>query len=409
MSLITIILLILLCFAITDFINPSNKRLHEQLYKLAFFITFFLFSIKYYYGADIVVYSNIYTEIKEPWNFMSGLNTVDGYFEPGFLFFVSLVKWLGISFWGMTLIVSIIYFYAIYKLFKLIPSYRIVALFILVLLDYNLIFATYRQCLAVSFFILMYFSYIDKKYIKMLLYALVTILMHKSGIVYVIPVLFLWSLKFFPKRSDFFMCLVLLLLMILIPLQQILTDVINLLPISSGVRMSLLYHVVIFERFQGIIILYSIVLFLLFLINIDDPIYKKMSVIVFLGAITISVFYQSQAMLWRLRSYFLPFMIVYLFTASHFYITNKEVTYSSLFNKNGRLVLALISIYIMSYSVKSIYSVNKIMNQSPSAIYEKSTIFDLLSRDKEEIKKDRMQRALEYWEWDKEKMKKIGK
>jgi hypothetical protein len=194
--------------------------------------------------------------------------------------------------------------------------------------------------------------------------------------------------------------------MVLIPLQQILIHVINILPINVAIKMSLSYHVLFFNRYQGILILYSVILFLLFLLNIDNPIYKKMSVIVFVGAITISVFYQSQAILWRLRSYFLPFIVVYLFTASHFYITSNEVTCSRLFNKSGKLVIAIVTIYIMGYSAKSIYSVNKIMNETPSAIYEKSTIFDLISKDGEEIKSDRLQRAKEYWAWKKKTLKK---
>ncbi|MEE0990015.1 MAG: EpsG family protein [Paludibacteraceae bacterium] len=406
MSYITIIVLILFGFSFTDFILPKNKTLHEQLYKIAFFITFFLFTIKYYYGADVVNYYKVFNKL--PGSFVEVFELTKGKyaFEVGFLYFMAIIKWLGLSYWWMTAIVSMIYFYAIYKLFELIPSYKILALLILVLLDYNLIFATHRQCLAVSFYILMYFSYIDKKYIKMLIYAILTILMHKSGVICVLPVLFLWSLKFFPKRRDFLVCLVFLFLMVLIPLQQILIHVINILPINVAIKMSLSYHVLFFNRYQGILILYSVILFLLFLLNIDNPIYKKMSVIVFVGAITISVFYQSQAILWRLRSYFLPFIVVYLFTASHFYITSNEVTCSRLFNKSGKLVIAIVTIYIMGYSAKSIYSVNKIMNETPSAIYEKSTIFDLISKDGEEIKSDRLQRAKEYWAWKKKTLKK---
>ena len=63
MGLITTIILVLLCFSVTEFILPSNKRIHEQLYKVAFFVTFFLFTIKYYYGADVINYYKVYNNI----------------------------------------------------------------------------------------------------------------------------------------------------------------------------------------------------------------------------------------------------------------------------------------------------------------------------------------------------------
>jgi hypothetical protein len=143
---------------------PTNKRLHNQIYHIAFFITFFLFTIKYYYGADVINYYKFYKDIADPISIILQEPGTETPFEIGFVLFMSILKWINLSYWWMTALVSIIYFYAIYKLFNLIPSYKIVALLILVLLDYNLIFATHRQCLAVSFFILLFLSYLEKKY-----------------------------------------------------------------------------------------------------------------------------------------------------------------------------------------------------------------------------------------------------
>ena len=95
MSYITIIILILLCFSVTDFIQPKNKPLHGHLYKLAFLITFFLFTIKYYYGADVINYYKCFSKIESPLSVLTSENNV---FEIGFMLYMSIFKWLGLSY-----------------------------------------------------------------------------------------------------------------------------------------------------------------------------------------------------------------------------------------------------------------------------------------------------------------------
>lgn len=391
MSYITIIILILLCFSVTDFILPKNKPLHGHLYKLAFLITFFLFTIKYYYGADVVNYYKCFSKIESP---LSVLTSEKNVFEIGFMLYMSIFKWLGLSYWLMTAVVSIIYFYAIYKLFELIPSYKILALLILVVLDYNLIFATHRQCLAVSFCIFMYFAYVNKKYFLMLVYSILVVTMHKSGIVFVLPTLILWSLNFNVRRCDYFICLLVLFIMLLLPLQTILNNLVTVLPLGNEIKVSLYHHIIFMNKKQGIILLYAITLMLLSLYTINDSQYKKLSVIVLLGTFVISMFYQMHAVLWRLRSFFLPFMIVYLFYA----LTNRNsiIVYSAL-GRYNKLVINLAVVLMMTYITYGIYKNDILMRSLKSGIYEKSTIFDLLKRSEEDIKADRLKRASKYW------------
>lgn len=405
MSFISIIILILLCFSLTDFILPRNKRLHEQLYKVAFFITFFLFTIKYYYGADVINYYRYFSLITSP---LSVLEADDNVFEIGFMLYMSIIKWLGLSYWWVTAFVSVIYFYAIYKLFELIPTHKIFALFILVVLDYNLIFATHRQCLAVSFFILMYFAYVNKKYFQTITYAILTITMHKSGIVYVLPTLFLWGINFKVRKADYFVCLLLLVIISFIPLKEVMTYLTAFLPLSEAVKISLMHHISFLSKSMGMMLFYIVILSLIFFFSVKDPRFNEMHVIIFIGAVYIFMFNQSNAVLWRLRSYFLPFMIVYIF-----YIFNKvrDEQYVEI-NKLRKNLVSPILIssfcYVLMFVLYLAYSANISMTEMPSRIYETCTIFDLIDRTEEEIKVDRLQRAQKYWKAEKMYIKKLN-
>ena len=50
MNILIVIFVILFVLSLTDFILLKQKRIHNQIYHVAFFITFFLFTIKYYHG-----------------------------------------------------------------------------------------------------------------------------------------------------------------------------------------------------------------------------------------------------------------------------------------------------------------------------------------------------------------------
>ena len=119
------------------------------------------------------------------------------------------------------------------------------------------------------------------------------------------------------------------------------------------------------------------------------------------------MFNQSNAVLWRLRSYFLPFMIVYIF-----YIFNKvrDEQYVEI-NKLRKNLVSPILIssfcYVLMFVLYLAYSANISMTEMPSRIYETCTIFDLIDRTEEEIKVDRFQRAQKYWKAEKMYIKKL--
>lgn len=389
----------LFVLSFTDFLLVKDERMHKYLYHLAFGLTFFLFTIKYYYGADMVLYVTSFDAVETPLELLKGSRK--GFmFEAGFMYFMSTLKWLGVSYWGMTALISVVYFYALYKLFKYIPKYRILALFVLVVLDYNLIFATHRQCLAVSFFILLFLAYINRKYIKVLIYAVLMLSIHKSGFVFLFPSLIFWSLHIYIKRESYWICLAIMLVFALLPLRQLYDWAVHALPISGSLKSSLIYHGVFFARFQSILILYTLVFVILALYTTKEPVYKKMSVIVFLGAITIALFYQSFATLWRLRSYFLPFLVVYIFYVIY-ESQQRDALNVSQFVRPVRNILVTLSVgFILAYCAYLSYQSHRMMNALTSGIYDTCTVFDLLHKSSREIKRERMYRATKYWHFD---------
>lgn len=397
MVLITVIVCILFVFSLTDFIMPTNKRLHNQIYHIAFFITFFLFTIKYYYGADVINYYKFYKDIADPISIILQEPGTETPFEIGFVLFMSILKWINLSYWWMTALVSIIYFYAIYKLFNLIPSYKIVALLILVLLDYNLIFATHRQCLAVSFFILLFLSYLEKKYVRLVVYTILMIIMHKSSIFVIIPVLLFWNIRFNPTKLDFFICLVSFIIMSIVPLQYSLNMILENLPLNKEMNISVMHHLLFHIESKTITLLYSLILLVPCIYSIENTLFKKMSVILFCGAIFFTIFIQSNAILWRFRSFFLPFIIVYTLYIFSNIKDEKEVCINRLFSNYRSIVIICLLGLILLSNVYLYYGANKSMVSEPSRIYETCTIFDLIDRTEEEIREDRFERSSQYW------------
>ena len=252
MNLLIIIFLILLLFSFTDFM-PLSKKLHELLFQVSFFSAFFLFTIKYYYGGDIGSYVGIFDNIESPQTILREGSVYEGYFEKTYLLFNSILKNIGFSYWMMTVVISVIYFYVIYQFFKLIPNKKIFALFLLVLLDYNLIFATFRQCLSVSFFLLMVKSSLDKKYLSMIVFFILASLFHKSGLaISTITLFFLLFRRCKINRNIYAVFIFLLLLMLFIPLREIILTLTKDIPFSEAARESLQHHLSYGKQFQVI-------------------------------------------------------------------------------------------------------------------------------------------------------------
>ena len=106
MSYIELISIVALIFGLLDFFLERFEVLQKITYPLAFVTIFFLCAIKYYWGADMIHYFYHYealTTISDVWH-----NSSDFIFEPGYSLFCVVLKTLGLSFYQLSLVITIL-------------------------------------------------------------------------------------------------------------------------------------------------------------------------------------------------------------------------------------------------------------------------------------------------------------
>lgn len=384
MNYLTILLGVLLLLSLVELSFTKHKVLCNQLFHIGFAFTVVWVSIKYYIGPDIFTYVPFYEDIPSLKEIISGSYT--GEFEIGFAIFCSVLKTIGISFWGMTLTITLIYFSTIYKLFQQIPSYRTFALFILMLLDSDLVLFQFRQALAVSFYLWMVMFLFNKKYIASIILFIAVSLVHKSGLFICVGTYLMYSLRSIKiNKQAYILLLILLVLFLFIPLKDFLLPIVQTLPLNESVIDSIKHHLLVERNFQSIVIIYAITLFCLAYYTSFSKENAKWHWIIFACLLTIVVLFQYFFILNRLRSYFLPLALVYTINA----IANSK--HKSVLPKQ---ILAL-SIILFSANFARRYTVD--LQNSVSKVHEVTTIFDLRKKSKEEIKNEQLEKAEKYW------------
>jgi hypothetical protein len=143
----------------------------------------------------------------------------------------------------MTAIISTIYFYSLHFFLQKISEKRIFALFLIVVLDYNLIFAAFRQCLAVSFFMLTILAYIDKKYFKAIIFFILLLLMHKSAFFASIFFIIAISLNSYnANRANYYLLTALLFLFVFFSFSDIILFFVLKLNLPGSIVASVKHH-----------------------------------------------------------------------------------------------------------------------------------------------------------------------
>jgi hypothetical protein len=346
-------------------------------------------SIKYYFGPDIFLYIPLYDKVESPWYILKYGTSVSTHFEIGYVFFCSVLKYIGISFWGISFIITSIYFYVIYKLFNYLSDYKIFALFLLVLLDYNLLFYEFRQCLAVAFFILSFLSFKNKKYFKYLLYTIGAILVHKSAIIMCSLMFISLNIKYIKINNKiYFIISILLVFFAFIGMDTFLKIILDLLPLNSNVLHSIIHHLSETKNFQLILIIYFLTICCIIYynnFNTEDPQWQKWHWIALVFFILVVLLYQYWFLFNRIRSYFLPFILVYCIN-----IINGSRVRPVLYKQ-----ILVFCLYL--YSINYIHSYYKGQESFKSGVGKSSTIFDLRKKSEEQIKKENLEKAKKYW------------
>ena len=404
MTLLTYIFLLLLGAGVVDFALTRYVRLQESVYRVALIAVWFLFVIRYYYGADIYNYVPVYEHL-HPWYWY--LHNPDHYeFEHGFVLFCAVLKGLGLSYYWMTAIVTTLYFGVIALLFRKIKRHKTLALMALVIFDYNLIFAAHRQCLAVTVFILMVLALDKRQYIWAAILAVICSEMHKSGIFVAGMTWMVYVLHHHKMERIFFISLIALLaLMLVIPMTALNTSFVAHLPMPESFVRALTEHLSLGRRIQVIWAMYAVVLVCIeyYWQNRQQLAQRGTEAIVIIGVVLIVLLYQYFYLLVRLRSYFLPVMLVFLFRLVQDSEDNREWAVPG-----GLLLKELCCIFAFAYFGYSTYrfeqSANRLFERAytpqKKTIYSPSTVFDLRYRSAKDIQTERLLIAKYYWWYD---------
>lgn len=386
-----ILLIILFACALLETGFPKQEKLGKQIYFIAFSFTVIWIGIKYYLGPDIYSYVPFYEQISSPLSIIQGHYA--GQFEIGFALFCSVLKALGVSFWGMTFVITVVYFCSIYKLFKLIPQQRTLALFSLCLLDYNLCLYEYRQCLSVSFFIFTYLALKDKRYVLAVIFSILSILMHKSAVFIYLAVMLLvpfWRMRI--NKRVYVLCCFILVTLFFIPLKPYLLAIIKLLPISQGTYNSIELHLAWGNSVQLIFPIYLLAIINIAYYSKFDKKEQKWHWLMWCCIVVIVFLYQYWFLLNRLRSYFLPFLLVYVFKALIF--TDK---------RDRWLKQSFVFVFFV-YGLYFMYGTYQTGKSIESKTNNVSTIFDRIQYNEEQIKARQMREAEIYWKHDFQKL-----
>jgi len=387
-----------------DYLLNGHERAQDTLYKITFFGVWFLFVIRYYYGPDIYNYVPFYEGLR-PWTWY--LRHPEHYeYEHGFVLFCAMLKGLGLSYYHMTAIVTTFYFAMVAVLFRRIKRHKTLALMILVLFDYGMIVAMHRQCMSISFFLLMVVLMDKKKWLWSLLCAVLVVEMHKSGI-FIVSLTWLFYLlhQHQQERTFFVVALALLCVMLVIPLSSISTSFIHSLPFPPSFAKSLEMHFGLGRQIQVIWVIYAAcILFIEYALRHRTEPRRATEAAVMAGVVFLVVFYHYFYLLERLRSFFLPILLTYLFRVvqdaedSDEQLMNRQVV----FFKNG--FIAFLFLYFGLRAVNFDLGVqryrSKLHTPGGKTIYSPCTVFDLRHHSAKYLRQERMQIAEYYWWYD---------
>lgn len=396
MNLITLILIIAILFGMTDFLTERYPRLQRDVYYIALFVITFLFSIKYYYGPDIASYVPFYENLPSITELLSHPDEIDYDFEIGYALFCGILKSCGVSFYWLTVILTVLYFTVIHLLFRKIDHMRSFALAILVVLDFNVVCYEFRQCLSVIIFLLMILCLDNKKHLWAVVCAAVTILCHKSGVVAVVPTLAYYLISHYKSMQTVLqVLLVLLVILFLLPVVNLSLDFVESLPLPNEILHSITHHLSLGRQFQVIFLVY--VTALLCMVHYIQYCKSRTEIIAaaaIIGLLFIVLFYQYYYLLNRLRSYFTPLILLFVFRL----VQNAERDKVRI--PYGQLIKQFLSVLVIAYMVHSTISLHRGAKVLKNKVNDTCTVFDLIDNRASDVQKSQMKKARLFWEQD---------
>ena len=391
---VAFIMIMAIACGILDLMTDRWAILQKQLFPFILLLFYGLLIIRYYYGPDIWTYVPHYEQIPHPsvvWH-----HPDQGEFEWGYNLFCSLIHWIGLSYWGLTAVITTLYFLAVYLLLRQLPKRQIFALACIVMIDCHMLFHENRQCLAVSCFIFMVLLLQRRRYLPAVLLGVCTVLTHKSGFLPVALLLASSLLYNYRQEAGIYTVLTLLLAaMVVLPVQRISGSLVQFLPLPEDYILSISHHLQLGRQIQVIALIYLLVLFgiNMYLLYAPKTRYTWIALVALVGMVCVVVFYQYYYLLNRVRSYFVPFVIFYAIQLMSDEKHSMAVPYSSLLKQS---LMVLILVYYSHYSISLLHH----SRQLHAPITRACTVFELRHASQKQIRDRQMKIANQYWQED---------
>lgn len=386
------IMIVAICFAVIDLITARQRVMQRQIYYICLVVLYVLFVIRYYYGPDIYTYVPHYEKIPSPSNLAFG----NMRFEAGYEYFCSVLHWAGLSYWGMTAVITTLYFASLACLLSNLKSHQPFALSCIILFDYNLICAENRQCLAVALFIFTILLLLKKKYILSLVFAMAVVITHKSGFIPVALTL-MGVLLYGCRQNDtlYNVLIVVLMGLMLVPVAKVAGPILSHLPLPASYVSSLRHHLLLGRQLQVVALIYLSVLALISIHTTPHSRqnYTWLAIETLIGMMLIVAFYQYFFLINRVRSYFLPFIVCYVIGLTCDSESVSEVPYSAVM----RQAVAVLLILYFSHSTIGYINGAKRLH---APVAKSSTILQLRRYPADDIRDRQMKIALRYWRED---------
>ncbi|MCQ2342434.1 MAG: EpsG family protein [Paludibacteraceae bacterium] len=385
---LTILLIGLLALSAVEVCLDGFPKMQKQIYYLAFAFAAVWCTIKFAIGPDILVYLDL-------WEHIGGLEDTiryDDRIEPGFATFCWLCKHAGISYWGMTAIVSVIFFAAVAMTIHYIPHHQTSALTAWMVLDYNLVLYEHRQCLAVSMIVIAYWMMKHKKNILAIILALIACGMHKSAIFILLIAAAIYCCRGLKIDQKAYILLGgTMLCLTVVPINGLWDGIVGLLPIPATIRLSISHHLQTGKVVQLILPFYlTVMACLAYYVTAKKKEDKTWHWMIFCCIAIMVVLYQSWFLLNRLRSYVLPFLLIYIMNTLY----DEEIK-----DKMPRQILTLV---FFAYSALFTYGNAKAGQKLVSRCNAISTVIERKDHSNQYLEKRQMDEAIKFWTYDHE-------
>ncbi len=397
MYMIVTLIVICLCFCLLELLVDKYPKAQRQIFNIAFLVIAVLCTARYAYGRDILNYIPFYNNITGSYAYNVAHDLTQ--FEPGFAFFCSVCKGFHLTYWGMTAVISILYWGAIYWLFSYIKTHPCFALLALVTLDHAVFLEQIRQCLAVALIIYAFCFYhkFSWKIIPLAL-LLISTTMHKT----VLPFLFFLMVArlFYGLKTEskaYFLLAVLLVSFMVIALHPLLRQFVPFLP--SSLQISVEYHLMVGKRIQKIFFLYFMVIICLGYYTLKTDADKREKIyhwLIWSMILVIVILYQYYLILYRIRSYILPFLLVWL-------LNTMETT--PVKNQLAKQMLGLIMIL---FSISLTFELPKRYEKMKGQTDRVSWVWERRNHTQRELIDRQIEQAKLFWKYDNDKGLQMG-